>query len=287
MKIHVEVWVASRILGADGRTFSKDELLAFIREKFRDSRRGLSTHISSYCVASTRANPGRYRYLTAVGRGLYRVYRPGDPVHPTKMQAPMHPDPEDVPPEYRYLLSQADTDAPPLEPALRTEAPSAGAPTQVAQPGPNPAATEELSISLHYAWRPVENKSGAPYLYPDGSGIAAERDGPAVYRWVIYEKQPGDLKRLYIGEAELLSRRVYGYLNPGPSQQTNIRLKARFEEEMKADNKVTLETLEFEPFDMAGVSISMQDLADKRVRRFLEGLFTLLYSRSGYTVLNA
>src|SRR3972149_1013580 len=107
-KVHVAVWIASRLLGGSGPRrprpgrFTKQELLRLIEDKLGDTRPGLSTHISSYCVASTEANPGKYRYLTAVERGLYRVYRPGDPVHPTKVEAPTHPDPGDIPAEYRY-----------------------------------------------------------------------------------------------------------------------------------------------------------------------------------------
>ena len=50
LKIHVEVWLASRILGAGGRTFSKDELSAFVRDKFGDTRVGVSTHKYRYLL---------------------------------------------------------------------------------------------------------------------------------------------------------------------------------------------------------------------------------------------
>jgi hypothetical protein len=109
MKIHVEVWIASRVLGADGQTFSKDALLAFIGEKLGDRRSGVSTHISSYAVASVKANPGKYRYLTVLGRGLYRVYRVGDPTHPSKVDAPLQPDRDDLPEDYRYLFEDTAT----------------------------------------------------------------------------------------------------------------------------------------------------------------------------------
>lgn len=105
-KVHVVVWIASRLLGANGGTFTKTELLDLARQKLSDARPGLSTHVSSYCVASSRANPGKFRYLTAIGRGRYRIYRHGDPVHPTKAKAPTHPEFQDIPEEYRYLLDQ-------------------------------------------------------------------------------------------------------------------------------------------------------------------------------------
>lgn len=117
-KVHVVVWIASRLLGAGGRTFTKQELLRLIEDKFGDTRPALSTHISSYCVASAKADPGAYRYLTVVGRGRYRVYRPGDPVHASKVSAPTHPEFQDIPEDYRYLLDQ---ERGAREPASQTE----------------------------------------------------------------------------------------------------------------------------------------------------------------------
>ncbi len=105
-KINVEVWIASCVLGEGGRIFSKQELLDFIRDTFADTRSGVSTHISSYCVASAEAKPGKFRYLTRVGQGRYRVYRPGDPTHPTKVDAPLHPPAHDIPAEFRHLLGE-------------------------------------------------------------------------------------------------------------------------------------------------------------------------------------
>jgi hypothetical protein len=86
--------------------FTKKELMQKIKELFKDTRSGVSTHISSYCVASTAANPGKFRYLTRVDDGLYRIFKQGDEVHKTKENAPLHPKIEDIPSEYRYLLDQ-------------------------------------------------------------------------------------------------------------------------------------------------------------------------------------
>ena len=92
---------------------------------------------------------------------------------------------------------------------------------------------------------------------------------------------------MYVGEAELLPRRIYGYLNPGTTQQTNKRLKALFESELQRGRKVALDVLAFEPFSLDALTLSMKDLGDKAVRRFIEWLFTMYYSKRGYEVLNA
>jgi hypothetical protein len=146
-----------------------------------------------------------------------------------------------------------------------------------------------VNIALKYKWIPIENQPGVRYQFPENisSHFRANWDGPAVYRWLVLHQEPGHLRQLYIGETELLPRRIYGYLNPGPSQRTNQRLKAKFEEELRNGYKVTLEVLSFDSFSFESISISMDDLTDKVVRRFLESLFTMYYSKSGYTVLNA
>ena len=134
----------------------------------------------------------------------------------------------------------------------------------------------------------VENGLGIPYHFPQAISAYFRRNcgGPAIYRWIIFKEVVTDLRRVYIGEAELLPRRIYGYLNPGPSQHTNQRLKAELEKELSNGHKVALEALSFNPFHIDDISISMSDLNDKAVRHFLEDLFTMYYSKLGYTVLN-
>ncbi len=148
---------------------------------------------------------------------------------------------------------------------------------------------EKMKVTYDFQWRPIRAGNESNYLFPMpvNSANAADVNGPAVYRWVIYATEPGDLRRVYIGEAEMLSRRIRGYLNPGPTQQTNIRMKAEFEGEIAAGHKVMLEALHFDALDLSGVKLTMGDLSDKNTRRFLEASIVLLYSRLGYTVLNA
>ena len=145
-----------------------------------------------------------------------------------------------------------------------------------------------MDISLNYRWAAAESSPGVPYHFPQriSPHFRANCDGPAIYRWVVFKQVADDLRRIYIGEAELLSRRVNGYLKPGPSQLTNQRLKAEFEEELNTGHKVALEVLSFDSFKIDAILLSMTDLNNKTVRRFLEGLFAVYYSRLGYTVLN-
>ena len=146
-----------------------------------------------------------------------------------------------------------------------------------------------MDVSVNHNWIPVDNRPGVPYCFPQPlpKGFRGKWSVPAIYRWVVFRDHPGDLRRLYIGETDQLGRRIYGYLNPGVSQFTNQRIKARFEDEISSGCKVVLEVLHFDPFALQGISISEADLADKAVRRMLENLFVVFFTRSGYQVLNA
>lgn len=146
-----------------------------------------------------------------------------------------------------------------------------------------------MDIAPSHRWVSVDSDSSDRYRFPDplGSRIRKTWAGPAVYRWLVYRQQPGDVKRVYIGETEQLPRRIDGYRNPGPTQQTNKRIRAEFESQMLSGLHIALDVLTFEPFTVFGTPITMTDLADKHVRVLLESIFVIHYSRNGYVVLNA
>ncbi len=146
-----------------------------------------------------------------------------------------------------------------------------------------------MKIELDHEWIPVQVSPEQRYIFPCAVTpyLRDAFSGPAIYRWVVYEREPGDLRRLYVGEADQLPRRLYHYLHPGPSQQTNLRLNAEFLRETQAGRSVTLEVLRFKPFEFEGANFSMGDLEDKLVRRFLENLFGAYFSKIGHVVLNA
>ena len=109
-KIHVEVFVASQLLGRRQGTFTTEGLRREIKRLFDDTRPGVSTHISAHCVANARRNAGTvYNFLWRVDQGLYRVFDPATDVpHPTRANASCFPRREDVPLEYRSMLSLSE-----------------------------------------------------------------------------------------------------------------------------------------------------------------------------------
>jgi len=105
--IHVEIWICASLLSREKEVFVKKELNTYIYREFSDSRHGISTHISSVCVANKRSNhPKNYNYLISLGRGEYRTFKEGDPIHPSKINSRNRPDPEDIPDQYKYLLDK-------------------------------------------------------------------------------------------------------------------------------------------------------------------------------------
>jgi hypothetical protein len=49
-------------------------------------------------------------------------------------------------------------------------------------------------------------------------------DVPGVYQWALHHE---GRERRYVGEAERLRRRFHHYRKPGPSQSTNLKMRAR------------------------------------------------------------
>ena len=66
--------------------------------------RSVSTHLSTHCVASKKANPATLRILTENPDGSLRLFRWGDSFHPTRRTGRTGPKPSVLPPQYKHLL---------------------------------------------------------------------------------------------------------------------------------------------------------------------------------------
>ena len=89
----------------------------------------------------------------------------------------------------------------------------------------------QIQIGLAYEWESVLLRENTEYLFPMAISpfMRTRYKAPAVFKWDIYQKTPGDKKLVYIGEApELCPRRLYGYLNPGATQLANKKINAEF-----------------------------------------------------------
>lgn len=109
IKIHVEVFIASRILGQNQGTFTPSDIRKLIEREFHDTQHGIQTHITSRCVANAPLNFGAgCNYLWRVSRGVYRIFQLGiDQPFPGRENDPSQPSWDEIPEKYRYLLDSS------------------------------------------------------------------------------------------------------------------------------------------------------------------------------------
>ncbi len=108
------VWIAVATLHRERglkMVFSTNQIIESIREQnlcsVSDST--IRTHVSSHCVANTSAAvkyPHRKTYR--VGHGMYRLYKRGDPYHPTRESCPIAPLQFQLPHRYKDLRKWYD-----------------------------------------------------------------------------------------------------------------------------------------------------------------------------------
>lgn len=118
------VWIATALLHREHPErpdFTESEIQArFLAEGLPRGQHSnsLPAHISSHCVANSprsrkRSDPGRlqggaYRILYETRSGFRRLFRPGDDVHPDRVQVRRQskavPRREEIPPAYHELL---------------------------------------------------------------------------------------------------------------------------------------------------------------------------------------
>src|SRR5262249_42419024 len=69
---------------------------------------GLPVHASKHCVANKSPNPGSYRMLLETSRGRRRLFKPGDPFHPSRAKGKIRPEKDELPAEHRSLIDWYD-----------------------------------------------------------------------------------------------------------------------------------------------------------------------------------
>lgn len=145
-----------------------------------------------------------------------------------------------------------------------------------------------LSLNLHYTWKPVEAAPGRPYRYPKELPEAAREalDVPAIYRWNLFDDEPGDQRTYSFGETDSLARRLYAYRNPGSEKGDVVKVKAKLVEAVTFGTAAQLEMLLLDPFDLGGKQMSQAGLRNRNLRKMLLALFITLHESAGDTVWN-
>jgi hypothetical protein len=147
----------------------------------------------------------------------------------------------------RSLRAAKPEDVPSASPAP----PPSPSPAQPAVGTPPGAAKHDISMSFEWlTLGQVKLDEGMRLAFPS---VAAE---PGLYRMRI-SSDPGVL--VYIGESDNLRRRFGNYRNPGPTQQTSLRINQLLREKLAADISMTVNGAEASP-----------NLRDRAVRRMVE-----------------
>jgi hypothetical protein len=103
---------------------------------------------------------------------------------------------------------------------------------------------------------------------------------------VIYDEL-NNIISLYIGETDNVVRRIKGYLKPGPSQMTNIRMKSQFENYIKIGYQIHLEIMKINGFKLNGREYLQESLSDPCIRKLIENLVIIEEKNKGFDLLNA
>ena len=108
------IWLAAALLheaNPKSEGFDHQTLLKKVAEL--DSTlnpRSISTHLSTHCVATKKANPATLRILTENPDGSLRLFRAGDPFHATRRSGRTAPKYRSLPDAYKDLLRAYYTD---------------------------------------------------------------------------------------------------------------------------------------------------------------------------------
>jgi len=146
---------------------------------------------------------------------------------------------------------------------------------------------ERLSLDANYEWVAVTDELAVDpttkvvgFTHVDGFNrpIGPSRYPVVCRRPRVLAAKRADRRRKPVGIA---------YMNPGPSQQTNLRMNAELGELVADDHVVTLERVKFESIRLGGAEIATTPLADKHVRVMLEHALLLTAQSQGISTRNA
>lgn len=128
----------------------------------------------------------------------------------------------------------------------------------------------QWELDLQAVWETVD------YEFPNTPSSLPE--GPAIYCWCVDEAP------VYVGQAERLKRRMQHYRSPGPTQQTNLRMKAYLEDQRAAGKAVKLKVLG--SIRLNGQPVPSDVLSQKWLRSLLEAWCVWRLVQDGYSLSN-
>jgi hypothetical protein len=146
---------------------------------------------------------------------------------------------------------------------------------------------DQIQLKLSYEWQPVFLREKVEYLFPVPitPSMRINYRPPAVFKWDIFTTTPGDKKLVYIGDAqELCPKRLYGYLNPGPTQKTNQKINAEFREYLKEKLSIGLYICKINEISFGEATPARVSLDDKYIRLMIVNAMIYNHKQKGFTV---
>ena len=147
----------------------------------------------------------------------------------------------------------------------------------------------QLQIKIIYEWESVLLRENVVYLFPMAISpfMRTRYKEPAVFKWDIYQKTPGDKKLVYIGEApQLCPQRLYGYLNPGPAQLANKKVNVEFRGYLKENLKIKLSICRIQELTLGESAFDMAAFGDKHLRRLVVESMIVEHGKRGFNVMD-
>jgi hypothetical protein len=148
----------------------------------------------------------------------------------------------------------------------------------------------EIKLNLSYEWQPVYLREKVEYLFPMAISpfMRTKYRAPAIFKLDVYQKNPGDKKLVYIGEAqELCPQRLYGYLNPGTTQLAFKKVNTEFRAYLKEKLRIGLAICLVKVINIGGSELDPSSVInEKHLRRMITELLIVEHSRKGFTVVD-
>lgn len=109
VKVADEAWIATALLHREHPGEAEFSVERIVERAAKEAiagpqRPGVYVHVVQHCVANRPANPGRYRMLFETRSGHRRLFRTGDPYHPSREGGKIHPRREEMPYGYEGLI---------------------------------------------------------------------------------------------------------------------------------------------------------------------------------------
>ncbi len=146
------------------------------------------------------------------------------------------------------------------------------------------------SVQISLQWRAaIASETGEGYSYPNKFTIFFRQKyfGSGIYQWRIHPVDHAEKESVYIGQGEVLAKRVQRIHSPSKKAiDPYAKLKPLFDARVKAGDSVFLDVLDFSPFELNRILFTSDHLHEAYKRHFLESLCICEAYRDGYQVLN-